>query len=68
MSLLCPGHNVEVPTPIDEPFWLMLVDKGVHTELESFEDGDKNEWTIGNVVVRSYWYEKFQFGSRSYQL
>ncbi len=39
------SDNVLVPTPTNKPFWLMLVDKGVHTILESFEDGDKNEWT-----------------------
>jgi hypothetical protein len=46
---LHPSNNVVVPTLIDEPFWLMLVNKGVHTVLESFEDGDKNEWTTRDV-------------------
>jgi hypothetical protein len=61
------GDNVMVPTLTDEPFWLMLVDKGARTILESFEDGDKNEWIV-DVVVRGYCYEKLQFNSRSYQL
>lgn len=25
---LYPGDNIAIPTEIDDPFWLMLVDKG----------------------------------------
>jgi hypothetical protein len=60
------GDNIVVLTPIDEPFWLMLVDKGAHIVLKSFEDGDKNEWIARDVVVKGYWYEKLQNSSRSY--
>jgi hypothetical protein len=57
---LHPSDNIGVPTLTHEPFWLILVDKGVHTIFESFENTDMNEWTIGDVVVRGYWYEKLQ--------
>ncbi len=52
----------------DEPFWLMLVDKGVHTVSKYFEDVNMNEWTTWDVVVKGYWYERLQLGSRLYQL
>jgi hypothetical protein len=48
------ADNVVVPTPTNEPFWLMLVDKGAHIVLESFEDGHKNEWNVRNVMVKGY--------------
>jgi hypothetical protein len=31
--------------PTEEPFWLMLVDKGAQILQKSFEDADQNEWT-----------------------
>jgi hypothetical protein len=60
---LRPCDNFVVPTPTDEPFWCMQMDKGTHTILESFENDDKNEWTARDVVVRGYLYEKLQFSS-----
>ncbi len=48
------GDNITMPTPIEKPFWLMLVHKGVQTISESFEDVDMNEWTTWDVVVRGY--------------
>jgi hypothetical protein len=59
---LCPCDNIVVPTNIDEPFWLMLVDKGPHSILESFKDNDQNEWTIGDVV-QGYWYQRLEANS-----
>ncbi len=46
----------------NEPFWLMLVDKGVHIVSKSFEDVDMNEWTTRDFVVKGYWYERLQLG------
>jgi len=40
---LHPGDNVAIPTTIDEPFWLMLMEKGVHVVDESFTNYDGNE-------------------------
>jgi hypothetical protein len=57
---LHPSDNVAIPTTIDEPFWLMVVEKGVHVVDKSFTDFDGNEWTQGDMVVRGYWYEQSQ--------
>jgi hypothetical protein len=51
---LHPCGNIIVPTPTYEPFWLMLMDKSVHTIFEFFEDGEESEWTIGEVMVKRY--------------
>lgn len=48
---LFPNDNVIVPTSIDEPFRLMLVDKDLHVVVISLIDGVGNEWMEGNVVV-----------------
>jgi len=42
---------VVVPTRKNDPFWLMLVDKGAHVVVTSFKDVDGNEWIEGNIVV-----------------
>ncbi len=52
---LCPCHNVAVPTT-NEPFWLMLVEKGPHVVAKSFKGVDANEWTKGDMVIQNYWY------------
>ncbi len=54
---LHPSNDVVIPTTTDEPFWLMLVEKGVHVVDKSFIDSDGNEWTQGDMVVRGNWYE-----------
>ncbi len=54
---LCPGDNVAIPT-IDEPFWIMLVERGLHVVAKSFKDVDANEWTKSNMVIRGYWYQQ----------
>jgi hypothetical protein len=46
--------QITVPTPTNKPFWLMLMGKSVHIVFESCEDGDKNELTVGDVMVRGY--------------
>jgi hypothetical protein len=33
---LCPSDNITIPIDVDEPFWLMLVDKGPYIVQESF--------------------------------
>jgi hypothetical protein len=48
---LCMGDNVVVPNTIDEPFQLMLVDKGALVMSLSFKDVDGNEWMEGDMVV-----------------
>jgi hypothetical protein len=57
---LHPSDNIGMPTLTNKSFWLIMVDKGVHTIFESFEDVNMNEWTIGDVVVKGYWYEILQ--------
>jgi len=53
----------------EEFFWLMLVEKCPRIVVKSFEDGWKNAWTEGDVVIRGYWYEKLQrFSSHTYFL
>jgi hypothetical protein len=44
---------VDVPTAANEPFWLMLVDKGAHAMVTSFKD-DGNEWIEGDIVVQGF--------------
>jgi hypothetical protein len=50
-NYLCLGDNVAIPTTIDEPFRLKLVDKGAHFVSISFKDIDGNEWMEGEMVV-----------------
>jgi len=40
---LFPNDNVVVPTLVNEPFRLMLVDKGLHVVATSLIDGVGNE-------------------------
>jgi hypothetical protein len=40
-----------IPTTTDEPFWLMLVDKGAHVVVTSFKNVDGNKWTKGDIIV-----------------
>jgi hypothetical protein len=63
---LFPNDNVVVPTLGDEPFTLMLVDKGIHVVVTSVMDGVGNEWMEGNVVVCKFWYERLNARSHSY--
>ncbi len=47
---LFPSDNVVIPTT-NEPFWLVLVEKGPdHVVAKSFKD-DANEWTKGDMVI-----------------
>jgi hypothetical protein len=55
---LHPSDNIIIPITINEPFSLMLVEKGVHVVDNSFIDYDGNEWTQGDMVVGGYWYER----------
>jgi hypothetical protein len=54
---LHPNDNVVIPITIDEPFWIMLVEKSVHVVDNSFTNFDGNEWTQDDMVVRGYWCE-----------
>ncbi len=54
---LHPSDNVVVPTTTNEPFWLMLVEKGIHVVDNFFTDSNGYEWTQCDMVVRGYWYE-----------
>jgi hypothetical protein len=65
---LHPNDNVVIPTTTDEPFWLMLMEKGIHVVDNSFTNFDGNEWTQGDMVVRGYCYEWLQVESHSYIL
>lgn len=38
------GDNTVVPSDTNEPFWIMLVDKGFHFVASNFEDGWGNKW------------------------
>jgi hypothetical protein len=38
-----------MPTSVDEPFRLMLVDKGLHFVVISLINGVGNEWMEGKV-------------------
>jgi len=51
---LCPSDNIVVVSNDDEHFWLMLVDKGPHKVDDSFEDGWKNIWSKGDVIIWRY--------------
>jgi len=51
---LCPCDNVTIPTLTDEPFWLLLVNKGPHIVVTSFNDENGNVWTKN--VVHIFWY------------
>jgi hypothetical protein len=51
---LCLSDIVIVLTSIDRPFWLLLVNKGPHIVITSFNDEDGNVWTKGDVVVHGF--------------
>ena len=53
---------------IDDPFWLMLVDKPSTVVIESFTDGWGNSFHVGDVVIRGFWYERLRPRKRSYYL
>jgi hypothetical protein len=63
-----PCDNVDVPTSVDEPFWVVLVDKGLHVVVASFKYANGNEWMQGNLVVYGFWYKQLFTRSRSYTL
>jgi hypothetical protein len=44
------------------------MEKGVHVVDKSFTNFDGNEWTQGDMVVKSYWYEQLQARNHSYLL
>jgi hypothetical protein len=46
---LCQSDNIIVPTTTNEPFWLMLINKGAHVVVTSFKDVDGNEWIEGGA-------------------
>jgi hypothetical protein len=63
---LCLGDNVAISTTTDEPFWLMLDDKGAHVVVTSFkmlmatngqegtllcEDSNTNNYNQGVVLT-----------------
>jgi hypothetical protein len=63
------GENVAVPTDLaHEPFWIVLCDRAIHIVQESFTDAWDNSFVVGDVVIRGYYYECMQEGSRSYFL
>jgi len=51
---LCPSDNIAIPIDVDEPFWLMLLDKGPYIVQESFIDDDENALIVGDVIVWGY--------------
>jgi hypothetical protein len=51
---LCPSDNVAIPTATNEPFWIILVDKGAHVVVTSFKNVDGNEWTNEDIVLRGF--------------
>jgi hypothetical protein len=51
---LCLSDIVIVLTSIDWPFWLLLVNKGPHIVITSFNDEDGNVWTKGDVVFHGF--------------
>jgi hypothetical protein len=63
------GDNVAVQASLEEePFWLMLVVKGVHAVEEAFTDPDGNNYVLGDVVFSGLWYERLKEGSHTYLL
>jgi hypothetical protein len=62
------GDDVCVDNSTNESFWILLVDKGMHTIQESFKDDWNNEYVEGDVVLRGIWYDKLFPNSRSYLL
>jgi hypothetical protein len=63
------GDNVVVRALLEEePFWLMLVVKGVYVVEEAFTDPDGNNYVPGDVVFFGLWYERLKEGSRTYLL
>lgn len=63
---LFPNDNVIVHSLVDESFWLMLVDKGLHVVAISFKDVNGNEWMERDVVFCGFWYKQLFARSRSY--
>lgn len=53
---------------IEDPFWLMLVDKPCTVVVDAFTDGWGNSFHAGDFVIRGFWYERLRPGSRSYYL
>jgi hypothetical protein len=53
---------------LDNPFWLMLVDKPCIVVVESITTGWGNSFHARDVVIRGFWYERLKPGSRSYYL
>jgi hypothetical protein len=51
---ICLSDNVLVRILIDEPFCLLLVNKGPHIIITSFNDENGNVWT--KDVVHGFWY------------
>ena len=63
------GENVAcISNNIEDPFWLMLVNKPYTVVVESFTDGWGNLFHVGDVVIRGFRYERMRLGSRSYYL
>lgn len=54
------GENIAIiiDSETNEQFWLLLVDKVVHSVEESFEDQWGNSYVEGDIVLRGYWYER----------
>lgn len=63
---ICLSDNVLVRILIDEPFCLLLVNKGPHIIITSFNDENGNVWT--KDVVHGFWYQRLVVGSQSYTL
>ncbi len=63
---LAHGDNVIVPNDINDPFQILLVDKGPYLVLSNFEDGWGNKWQQGDVVIWGYWYDLLQIGIWTY--
>jgi hypothetical protein len=63
------GENMAcISDDLDDPFWLMLVDKPCIVVVESFTDGWGNSFHSGDVIIRGFWYERLKPGSQSYYL
>ena len=50
-----PRENVTcILVDLDDPFWLMLVDKPCTVVVESFTDAWRNSFHAGDIVIRRF--------------
>jgi hypothetical protein len=64
------GDNVAVKcdVAINEDYWILLCDKGLHMIQHGFKDGWGQDWLPLDWVIRGVWYERLRLGSRLYIL